>query len=105
MSLGSSVGSQRLPEEEKVVGSSPTPGTMTYICDNKRHLICEPYSIENLHQMAKELGIKRCWFYYKNGKSHYDIPKTRIEEITARCKLVTSKELLQIIKDTNARPN
>ena len=30
---------------------------MKYLCDNKRHLICEPYSIENLHKMAKELNI------------------------------------------------
>ena len=27
---------------------------MKYLCDNARHLICEPYSIENLHKMAEE---------------------------------------------------
>ena len=26
---------------------------MRYFCDNARHLVCEPYSIENLHRMAE----------------------------------------------------
>jgi len=66
-----------------------------YLCDNKRHLICQPYSIENLHKMAIDLDIKRCWFH----KNHYDIPKNRIEEITNKCKLITSKEIVNIIKN------
>ena len=67
---------------------------MIYICDDKRHLICIPYSKENLHIMAKELNIKRCWFH----KDHYDIPKTRISEITDKCQKVSSKEIVRIIK-------
>jgi len=66
---------------------------MEYICDTKRHLICVPYSIENLHKMAEELNIKRCWFH----KNHYDIPKKRIEEITMKCRVVSSKEIVEII--------
>lgn len=68
---------------------------MKYYCDNKRHLICVPYSIENLHKMAEELGIKRCWFH----KDHYDIPKKRIDEITSKCELVSPREILSIIKN------
>jgi len=67
---------------------------MTYVCDTARHLICIPYSIENLHAMADELGISKCWFH----KTHYDIPKKRIAEITAKCTLVTSKQIVNIIK-------
>ena len=67
---------------------------MLYFCDDKRHLICDPYSIENLHLMAQNLNIKKCWFH----KNHYDIPKRRIEEITAKCTLIDSKELIKIIK-------
>jgi FMN phosphatase YigB (HAD superfamily) len=67
---------------------------MQYVCDTARHLICVPYSIENLHAMAAELGINRCWFH----KNHYDIPKKRIAEITAMCTLVTSKQIVNIIK-------
>jgi Protein of unknown function (DUF4031) len=44
--------------------------------------------------MAKDLGIKRCWFH----KTHYDIPKTKVPEITAKCSLVSSKEIVKIIK-------
>lgn len=66
---------------------------MTYYCDNSRHLVCSPYSTDNLHSMARDLGIKRCWFH----KDHYDIPKTRIEEIQGKCTVVSSKEIVKII--------
>jgi hypothetical protein len=67
---------------------------MRYLCDNKRHLICEPYSIEGLHNMAKDLGIHPCWFH----KDHYDIPKKRISEIQSKCTVVSPREILRIIK-------
>ena len=67
---------------------------MIYYCDSQRHLVCIPYSIENLHKMAEDLNIKRCWFH----KNHYDIPKRRIKEITDKCIIVDSKEILTIIK-------
>ena len=66
---------------------------MKYYCDISRHLVCIPYSLENLHIMANDLGIKKCWFH----KNHYDIPKKRIVEIQNKCILVSSKELLKII--------
>jgi hypothetical protein len=70
---------------------------MRYLCDDSRHLICEPYSVENLHRMAEHLGIKRCWFH--GGKfPHYDIPKRRIAEITAKCIRVSPAEIVGIIK-------
>ena len=70
---------------------------MKFVCDDARHLVCVPYSVENLHAMAVELNIKRCWFHA--GKHpHYDIPKRRILEIQAKCEVVSSKEILQIIK-------
>ena len=67
---------------------------LTYVTDGKRHLVCVPYSIENLHQMAKELDIKRCWFH----KNHYDIPKLRIDEIEAKCMMVDPKNIVEIIR-------
>lgn len=66
---------------------------MEYYCDNERHLVCVPYSIENLHKMGIELNIKKCWFH----KNHYDIPKRRISEITNKCNVVSSKEIVRII--------
>ena len=67
---------------------------MRYLTDRKRHLICVPYSIENLHMMANELGIARCWFH----KDHYDIPKRRIDEIESKCEIVSSRDIVKIIR-------
>ena len=66
-----------------------------YYCDDKRHLVCKPYSIVNLHEMAKNLNIKRCWFH----RTHYDIPKTRIDEIKSKCIVVSSKDIVRIINE------
>lgn len=68
---------------------------LEYYSDNMRHLVCKPYSIENLHIMAEDLGIKKCWFH----KNHYDIPKKRIKEIGNKTIVVSPKEILKIIKD------
>ena len=72
---------------------------MKYLTDGKRHLICEPYSVDNLHRMAEDLGINRCWFH----RDHYDIPKRRIEEIEAKCEIVTSKDIARIIRASLAQ--
>lgn len=71
---------------------------MKYFCDTSRHLICEPYSIENLHKMAENLNIKRCWFHSGSKYPHYDIPKRRIQEITSKCEVITTQEILKKIK-------
>ena len=68
--------------------------SLIYYCDNKRHLVCIPYSIDNLHIMADDLNIKRSWFH----KNHYDIPQKRIKEITDLCNKVSSKDIINIIK-------
>ncbi len=68
---------------------------MIYYTDGKRHLVCVPYSIDNLHKMADNLAIKRCWFH----KDHYDIPKRRITEIEAKCIIIDSKNIVNIINN------
>lgn len=68
---------------------------MIYYTDGKRHLVCVPYSIDNLHKMANNLAIKRCWFH----KDHYDIPKRRITEIEAKCIIIDSKSIINIINN------
>jgi len=72
---------------------------MEFYCDSQRHLVCVPYSVENLHKMAAQLGIKRCWYHAASGRSHYDIPKRRVEEVRAKCHAVSSRELLRTIKN------
>lgn len=78
---------------------------LTYYCDDARHIICEPYSIANLHIMAKRLGISRGWYHAgamrrrRRRWAHYDMPVKRIEELTGRCTVITSRELVAIIKE------
>lgn len=70
---------------------------LVFYCDDYRHLVCTPYTVENLHKMAETLEIKRCWFH--NGSyAHYDIPKRRIAEIQAKCKVVSGRDILKIVK-------
>lgn len=70
---------------------------MTYYSDTQRHLVCHPYSVQGLHEMAVALGIKRCWFHV--GKhAHYDVPLRRQEEIAAKTTVVSSRQILAIIK-------
>jgi uncharacterized protein DUF4031 len=71
---------------------------MKYFCDDVRHLVCVPYTVENLHAMAADLGIKRCWYHANASYPHYDIPKRRIEEIKQKCNVVTTREILEIVK-------
>ncbi len=72
---------------------------MKYLRDNKRHLICVPYSIAGLHAMAHDLGIKRCW--YHGGKHpHYDIPLNMAADIAARSELVSPKTIVCMIRWT-----
>lgn len=66
-----------------------------------RHLVCVPYSVENLHKMADDLDIKRCWYHSSAKYKHYDIPKRRVEEIQAKCTVVSAKEILEIVSSNN----
>lgn len=70
---------------------------MKYYADRMRHLVCVPYTVENLHMMAEDLGIKKCW-YHPKPYPHYDIPKKRIEEIHAKVEVISPRELLKLMK-------
>lgn len=76
---------------------------MKYVADSSRHLVCVPYSIENLHKMAEDLGIHRRWFH-GGRRPHYDIPKRRIAEILGKVdEIVSSREIVGIIVGTRTR--
>lgn len=70
---------------------------MRFYCDNMRHLVCLPYSTENLHKMAEALEIKKCW-YHSGRHKHYDIPLKRFEELLSKCEVVSPRRILEIIK-------
>lgn len=71
--------------------------SLLFFCDRLRHLVCEPYSVENLHIMAKRLGIKRCWFHSGSRYPHYDIPLKRVEEVKKKCFVVPPVGIFRII--------
>lgn len=71
---------------------------MKYFCDEMRHLVCVPYTVENLHEMARNLGIKRRWWHSGASYAHYDIPKRRFAEIASKCSVVSPREILKIVK-------
>jgi len=75
-----------------------------YYCDNKRHLVCIPYSVENLHEMAKDLEIKKCWYSIKPWP-HYDIPLRRIDEIQSKCNVVNFRDIVNIKRGTFKNEN
>jgi len=72
-------------------------GALRYFSDSMRHLVCWPYSIENLHAMALDLRIHRCWFHLGHY-AHYDIPKRRVAEIAQRTEVVSPRVILAIVK-------
>lgn len=78
---------------------------LRYFCDTARHLVCVPYTVDNLHRAARELGIKKCWFHNSKNHPHYDIPKLRIAEISAKCTVVSSREILAIMKTAGHHEN
>jgi hypothetical protein len=76
---------------------------LIFLTDGKRHLVCLPYSVDNLHKMADTLGLGRHWFH--SGRlAHYDIPMKRMNELTENCKLISSKELVRICRGEYHEP-
>ena len=65
-----------------------------YVCDRERHLICCPYSKENLHKMARELNMEKKLF----KSNHYSIPEERKKEIEKVCQIITTYEIEEIIQ-------
>ena len=71
---------------------------LVYYCDSARHLICLPYSKENLLLTLDNLNINKCWLHF-NPYLHIDIPKKRLTEMMDKCIVVSSKEIVRMIKE------
>ena len=77
---------------------------LTFYYDQKRHLVCIPYSVENLHRMAAMLNIPSHWFHKGiKGRSHYDIPIRRRYEICQRCVEISDHDIIKIIRGKYVR--
>lgn len=58
-------------------------------------------SRQELHEFAKMIGLKRCWFHVGKKKPHYDIRGGSLIETTAianGAQISTSKEVLLMAK-------
>lgn len=71
-----------------------------YYADQERHLVCCPYGVQELHAMAEDLEIHRCWYHAGASRPHYDIPKRRVEAILTdpRITVVSPRTILAICK-------
>lgn len=64
------------------------------VADLARHLVCVPFSVENLHKTAEALGIGRHW-YHGGRHPHYDVPLRRKREIESRSVLGPSNVIVR----------
>lgn len=71
---------------------------LIYITDGVGNVICLPYSVENLHKMADDLGIAKRW--YRNG--HYNVPKEIADGLEEKCDKVTTTTLFRTVRNVYA---
>jgi hypothetical protein len=63
------------------------------------HLVAD--NIESLHEFAKKIDVKRCWFHNKRRakRPHYDIREAKLKlALDNGAKLVTSFEVVLFLK-------
>lgn len=76
---------------------------LEYYCDNQGHLVCLPYTIDNLHQMANELGLDQSHFKSHPKHAHYLISDNQKDTIMPQCHLVSSKHIIYIVRSRNIK--
>jgi len=75
------------------------------LIDTKRkdgfcHMVSD--SIDELHEFAESIGIKKCWYENKRGKNqpHYDIRgQSIIKALSSGAKLVPRRELFKFLEE------
>lgn len=72
------------------------------VTDGRRHLICLPYSVQNLHYMGAQLSLGKHWYHASRG--HYDIPVTRRNELEKLCLKVPPKTIARVILNHKINP-
>lgn len=74
---------------------------LTYFYDKNRHLVCLPYNVENLHLMARRLGISRSWFHGSkdNRHPHYDVPVSMMGHVGNSAVLLTPKGVVRLCQE------
>ena len=72
---------------------------MRYFADERRHLICVPYTRENLLAMADDLDIPRHW-YHGGTYPHIDMPARQVIRILddPRVTIVSPREIVMMAR-------
>lgn len=68
--------------------------------DGYCHMVAS--SIEELHEFAESIGVKKCWYENKRGKNqpHYDIKGYSITKALRNgAELVTRRELFEFLEE------
>src|SRR5579859_2896247 len=62
------------------------------------HLLTDSHDLEELHQFAEKLGLKRAWFQSHKTLPHYDlVPSKRMLAIQHGAKAVSGEEMKAIV--------
>lgn len=78
-------------------------GPILALSDHKRHLVCLPYDVLDLHRLAEILGIGE-HFFHRKPYPHYDIPARRVAEIQARTLVVRPRDIVMVCRSGYDRP-
>lgn len=64
------------------------------------HMFTDQVSLDELHEMAALIGLKRAWFQDKPGHPHYDLTESRRNvAVDAGAQEVGSREAVRILKE------
>lgn len=70
---------------------------ITPMVDRFRHVVCSPYSENNLHATAERLGIGRHWFH-RGSRPHYDSPKRMHGALISALGATDPREIVRVIR-------
>lgn len=84
----------------------PYTEDITFLIVDNQQLICEPYTLENLHKSADYFGIRKSFFFSEKDYHYYDIPDEKLKKISShhRTKVVQKNDIISIIKSYGSNP-
>ena len=73
--------------------------SLIYCLDDDLHLICMPYSDENIRMMAEHLKLVRNWLVSGRHK-YYEVPLHEAQRIASQTLRVSHGQLISVIERT-----
>ncbi len=70
------------------------------------HMVTDQADLTELHEMAKRIGLKRCWFQANASHPHYDLTESmRRKAVAAGAVECDSRKAVEIIQERRALIN